>query len=98
MILTNNNDYSTSEARRALAALLSATIEGEGSSEVPYMPNDGDDGFWVLDLGNDWRLKFHEDKPSCFEITYRYNRGHDQESALAGWLACRIKARVYQPG
>ncbi len=61
----------------------------------PYMPNEGDDTFWTVDEGNDWKIQFYPDKLSEFEVRFRYDRGNpEQEKALAGWLVVKWNVEV----
>lgn len=96
MRFKSKNSYDTSERRCELATFLAYTISGHQLGEpynIPYMPNDGDDYFWTLDGGNNWKLKFDKDCPNEFEIYHRYgdaSKGNDMVERLAGWLLYRI--------
>jgi len=96
MKFESKNSYETPESRKRLAEFLAYTIEGSNLGEpkcIPYNPNEGDDSFWVLDSGNNWRLTFDREAPNCFEIYHRYNKpevGNDMVERLASWLLYRI--------
>lgn len=59
----------------------------------PYMPNEGDDTFWTVDMGNDWKVKFFDDNLRVMEIYHRY---HVKEAieALATWVAYKTGGEV----
>lgn len=45
-----------SDMVRLLSTILMAGMHRAGF--IPYMPNEGDDTFWTLDSGNDWKVTF----------------------------------------
>lgn len=92
-----HGDYSQEHGRKRMAEVLSRIIDALGSAEVPYMPNRGDHSYWTLDQGNDWKVKFLEDRPDCIRVTYRYQcEGNPYEEALAEWLKVRLGAVVVE--
>lgn len=79
------------DGRKLLAIHISTIIEGKRNEELPYMPNEGDDYFWTLDLANNWKIKFFPEQPYCFEVRYRYQcSGNQFEEALGPWLIYRL--------
>ena len=79
------------DGRKLLAIHISTIIEGKRNEELPYMPNEGDDYFWTLDLANNWKIKFFPEQPYCFEVRYRYQcAGNQFEEALGPWLIYRL--------
>jgi hypothetical protein len=95
MILPHRN-FDSPEKRMELAMMLSLMIEGRAFSDIPYKPNISDDFFWTLDCGNDWKLKFTEDKPNEIEVYYRYHG--DREQAFCYWLQFRLRAEMVGTG
>lgn len=82
--------------REVYASLLSRLFSNPANFE-PYKPNENDDYFWTLDAGNDWKLKFFENYPDRFAITFRYQcEGNSYEQALAEWLKVRYKVKVLE--
>lgn len=96
MIFESKSTYETAEKRLELAKFLAYTISGHNIGEphnIPYNPNEGDDSFWIIDSGNNWRLTFNREKPNQFKIYHRYGNptaGNDMVERLAGWLLYRI--------
>ncbi len=89
MKLRTSEPYTSRESRERFARFLAATIEGQAFT--PYMPNEGDDSYWTLDSGNNWKVLFFPD--GSFDIRYRYqNATNQREEALAGWLFVRLDA------
>lgn len=88
------------DARNSLARHLTAILEASpypGSSRpyVPYNPTENETWEFVLDSGNDWRLKFFKDQPDMFEITQRYNcAAVPAEAAFGGWIQYRLGAKI----
>lgn len=84
------------EKRQEIASLISGTIEAGRYRDtfVPYMPMEHDSSFWTLDTGNDWKLKFEEDK-TVFEIFHRY---HDEMATegLVKWIAYRLGGSFFE--
>lgn len=75
-----------SVSRGNLLKIISSII-GAGNGFEPYKTNKDDDRSWVLDADNNWWLRFFDDNPDVFEITYRYQCELVQaEEALAGWI------------
>ena len=92
MRLTNKTDYKDWPARRNLATALSRMV-CTNIHFTPYNPQPEDNYFYTLDSGNNWKLKFFEDKPFVFEITFRYNcKDQDYETGLFHWLEIAIGA------
>lgn len=72
-------------SREAFAKELSYFISWRGF--WPYKPNGNDDSFWIIDEGNNWKVKFHSCKSNSdkfhsdkslagdnvFELVYRYD-------------------------
>jgi len=91
MKLHSRYPLATQADRKRLIDFLSITIEGRCGGFQPYKPNENDDTFWTLDSGNDWKVKFFPDEPSCFELRYRYQcAANPYEEVLAAWLKVRI--------
>lgn len=78
------------ETRKSWARLLSVTIEGHAKPDLPYMPNQGNDRYWVLDSANNWRFVVTDD--STFHLDYRY--GDEALRAILPWLQYRFKVKV----
>lgn len=60
--------------REAVAKTLSKIINGLDQEGFPYQPNDGDNSYWTLDPGNNWKVKFYDEEPKKFEVIHRYNK------------------------
>ena len=79
--------------RQELAEMVSRTVEGERSTELPYRPNEWTDTGWVVDSGNDWRVFFSEEHPHRMSIAHRYHN-FEAEQGLAQWIAYRTGSTV----
>ena len=62
--------------RTLFAKDVAKMFNGEDLVDFPYMPNDNDDSFWTIDMGNDWKIGFNDEDASIFYIMYRY--GHHE--------------------
>lgn len=82
-------------SRKAIVDMIAKLVVERGNFQ-PYMPNEGEHSFWTIDSGNDWKIKFHDDKPDCIELIYRYQDStrNPQVECLAQWLVCRTGARL----
>lgn len=78
-----------SKSRVELAKMLSLVIDARKNEGIPLKPNEGDDTFWSLDSGNNWRLCFRPE-PGVFDVWHRYNA----DSALFAWLVERFDFEV----
>ena len=58
--------------RTLFAKDVAKMFNGEDLVDFPYMPNDNDDSFWTIDMGNDWKIGFNDEDASIFYIMYRY--------------------------
>lgn len=78
--------------RERMMDIISTIIQGYQDKHFkPYRPNEGDDNYWTLDSGNDWKIHFLTSEPLTFEIRYRYqSKAHPYEEALAGWLMVKL--------
>ena len=75
-----------SVSRSNLVKLISGIISAGGDFK-PYETNKGNNSSWILDADNNWWLRFFDDNPDAFEITYRYQCELVQaEEALASWV------------
>jgi len=93
-MFTQKDCFQTKVARKRFAEFLSFTVNGCFGFE-PYCPNKEDTTFWVIDIGNDWKVKFDEQDWSTFEIIYRYEHPSNKaEETLASWLVFRTKAII----
>ena len=79
------------ETRIEYAHFISAMINLPASQFLPFNPNEGDDFHWVLDVANNWRLKFYNDEQTL-EITRRY--GNSEVDSLGAWIAARLKMEI----
>lgn len=67
-----------------LARALSCIIQGRPyTEEVPYRVEPDNNGRWVLDEGNNWRLTICTDQ--IIDLSSRYGG----EEALLPWLQCK---------
>ena len=94
MKLTSKHQDYTIEGNRVELAKRLSLMFGRSGPGIPYQPNEGDDTYWTLDAGNDWKLSFRQDQdgdsPEDFHITYRYqSKSNQYEEALFGWLQAR---------
>lgn len=83
--------YPFSYDRKEIARLISSLLihpRHKDSSGCPYMPNSGDDSFWTLDTGNDWKVLFKEDR--IIELYHRYSSQNHKVEILANWLVARF--------
>lgn len=94
--INSKTQFPNPKDREIFAGLLARLFINPSNFE-PYKPNKDDDYFWVLDVGNDWKLKFFENYPDRFEITYRYQcEANRYEEALAEWLKVKYKVKVLE--
>jgi len=84
--------YRNKLVRKDMASFVAGLMNNNRTFEH-YMPNDGDDSFWTVDDGNDWKVKFNSDCPNEMEIIHRYNKLKAIEN-LAGWIAYRTGGEV----
>lgn len=81
--------------RKAFAKHIGCMIVGNECESIPYMANNNDDTNWIVDLSNDWRVGFTNEKLNVFYISYRYNSElNDQEKPLSSWLCARLNAKL----
>lgn len=84
--------YSSDLDRESMAQCITRYM-GALPDFKPYKPNEHDDSFWTVDAGNDWKIKFYDDKPKEVEIIHRYNN-QEAITALSTWIAYRTSGRV----
>jgi hypothetical protein len=61
----------------------------------PYMPNDNDDSFWTIDMGNDWKIGFDDKKSNTFYIMYRYGDSHKEKVInFSKLIACKYDGKI----
>jgi len=90
-----HGNFTTEENCRHFARLISCIVQGVTSSGIPYQPNFPDWRHWVIDDGNNYRMKFYFYYPDIFSINYRYQcKENPYEEALAGWLKARFDADI----
>ncbi len=97
MKIRTKTDYSNYAERDALIEYLSIVINPDAKSHFsPYKPNKDDDEYWVIDMSNNWRVKFFlESDVNCFEISYRYNSvDYPREETLAQLLELTLEATI----
>ena len=74
-------------------AMFVGSCMGDTSDFKPYMPNEGDDTFWTVDSGNNWKIKFFPEEPCHLEIIHRYN-ANDGIAALAAWVVYLTSGKI----
>ncbi len=68
---TKDKTFSNLEERRCLARKVSDLISHQFEFE-PYMTTEGDHSYWTVDPGNDWKIKFIDNK--TFQLIHRYSQ------------------------
>lgn len=86
VFLVQDKDIFDSDQKKELFAKFVADLFPDSIRFEPYMPNQWDYSFWTVDRGNDWKLKFMDDR--VVEIRYRYHRdgNHYALVSLANWI------------
>ena len=79
-------NFSIPEVRRSLVKLLAESFPHFSEVEA-YCPNEGDETFWTIDEGNDWKVAFFYQygENDTFEIRYRYSEER-AERFMRGWV------------
>jgi hypothetical protein len=55
----------------------------------PYMPNDNDDTYWTIDMGNDWKIGFEDEKLNVIYVMYRYSTNNEEKVINFSLLVAR---------
>lgn len=72
MYLHYSDDRYADSYSRAKLANIAADLFPHSKGFSPYMPNEGNDLFWTIDQGNDYKIKFFDDDSSKVELVHRY--------------------------
>ena len=95
-IMLPDNQCETEEGRKAVATLIARTINEEERPDIPYQPEDDSFSFfWIVDAGNDWRVRFFRGIPDELEIVHRLGENEElRQVGLVGWIAHRLNGKI----
>lgn len=92
-VVLRTAECGTAKGRAEIAGIVSRTVNAFDITGFPYKPNENDDYYWTVDVGNDWKVRFFADCPHDFEIIHRYDNREVVEG-ISRWFAYRLGGEV----